>query len=42
MAAGHGPWGMSLGAASGRLAAEALLGRAEVPEALSARRLGGP
>jgi glycine/D-amino acid oxidase-like deaminating enzyme len=42
VAAGHGPWGMSLGAASGRLAAEALLGRAEMPEALSARRFGGP
>jgi glycine/D-amino acid oxidase-like deaminating enzyme len=42
VAAGHGPWGMSLGAGTGRLAADALLGRAEVPEALSARRFGGP
>ena len=42
VAAGHGPWGMSLGAASGRLAAYALMGRAEVPETLSARRFGGP
>ena len=42
VAAGHGPWGMSLGAGSGRLAADALMGRAEVPDALSARRFGGP
>jgi len=42
VAAGHGPWGMSLGAGSGRLVADALLGRTEVPEALSARRFGGP
>lgn len=42
VAAGHGPWGMSLGAGSGRLAADALLGRAEVPQALSARRFAGP
>ena len=42
VAAGHGPWGMSLGAASGHLAASALLGREEVPAPLSARRFGGP
>jgi D-amino-acid dehydrogenase len=42
VAAGHGPWGMSLGADSGRLAADALLGRAKVPGALSAGRFGGP
>jgi D-hydroxyproline dehydrogenase subunit beta len=38
VAAGHGPWGISTGPATGRLAAEALLGRVEVPEALAAAR----
>jgi glycine/D-amino acid oxidase-like deaminating enzyme len=38
IAAGHGPWGISAGPATARLAADALLGRAEVPAALAARR----
>jgi glycine/D-amino acid oxidase-like deaminating enzyme len=38
VAAGHGPWGISTGPATGRLAADALLGRAEVPEPLAASR----
>ena len=42
VAAGHGPWGISLGPASGRLAADALLGRAEVPPALAAARFPIP
>jgi glycine oxidase len=37
-AAGHGPWGISTGPATARVAADALLGRAEVPPALSVRR----
>ena len=37
-AAGHGPWGISTGAATARIAADALLGRAEVPSALSVAR----
>jgi D-hydroxyproline dehydrogenase subunit beta len=41
VAAGHGPWGMSTGPATGRLTADALLGRADVPEALSAARFAG-
>jgi glycine/D-amino acid oxidase-like deaminating enzyme len=41
VAAGHGPWGISTGPATGRLAAEALLGRAEVPPALAASRFPG-
>jgi glycine/D-amino acid oxidase-like deaminating enzyme len=40
MAAGHGPWGMSTGPATGRLVAEALLGRVEVPGGLAAGRMG--
>jgi D-hydroxyproline dehydrogenase subunit beta len=40
VAAGHGPWGISLGPASGRLAADALLGRADVPAPLAAVRFG--
>jgi D-hydroxyproline dehydrogenase subunit beta len=36
--AGHGPWGISTGPASARLAADVLLGRAEPPPALDARR----
>jgi glycine/D-amino acid oxidase-like deaminating enzyme len=37
-AAGHGPWGISTGAATARIAADALLGRAEVPAELSVVR----
>jgi glycine/D-amino acid oxidase-like deaminating enzyme len=40
IAAGHGPWGISTGPATARLAADALLGRAEVPAALAASRFG--
>ena len=38
IAAGHGPWGISAGPATARLAADALLGRAEVPPELQASR----
>jgi glycine/D-amino acid oxidase-like deaminating enzyme len=38
IAAGHGPWGISVGPATARLAADALLGRGEVPAALAAAR----
>jgi glycine/D-amino acid oxidase-like deaminating enzyme len=38
VAAGHGPWGISTGAATGRLAADIVLGRAEAPAALRASR----
>jgi D-hydroxyproline dehydrogenase subunit beta len=38
VAAGHGPWGLSAGPATARLAADALLGRAEVPPALAVTR----
>ena len=38
IAAGHGPWGISTGPATARLAADALRGRAEVPAPLSAAR----
>jgi glycine/D-amino acid oxidase-like deaminating enzyme len=37
-AAGHGPWGISTGPASARIVADALLGRAEIPEPLSLSR----
>jgi glycine/D-amino acid oxidase-like deaminating enzyme len=37
-AAGHGPWGISTGPATARIAADALLGRAEVPASLSVTR----
>ena len=37
-AAGHGPWGISTGPGSARVAADALLGRAEVPSALTVAR----
>jgi glycine/D-amino acid oxidase-like deaminating enzyme len=37
-AAGHGPWGISAGPATGRIAADALLGNAEVPAPLSVAR----
>ena len=40
IAAGHGPWGISSGPATARLAADALLGRAEVRAELSAARFG--
>lgn len=36
VAAGHGPYGISLGPASGRIAADAVLGREPVPEAFRA------
>jgi glycine oxidase len=42
VAAGHGPWGISTGAATGRLVADAIVGRADVPEALTASRMGNP
>jgi glycine/D-amino acid oxidase-like deaminating enzyme len=38
VATGHGPWGISLGPASARLAAAALLDGAEVPAELAASR----
>ena len=38
IAAGHGPWGISTGPATARLAADALLGRTEVPPELQASR----
>lgn len=43
LASGHGGRGMSLGAASGRLLADAIIASSDaaVPDALSARRLGG-
>jgi glycine oxidase len=37
-AAGHGPWGISTGPASARVVADALLGGAEIPAALSVSR----
>jgi len=37
-AAGHGPWGISTGPATARIAADALLGRGEVPGPLSVGR----
>jgi glycine/D-amino acid oxidase-like deaminating enzyme len=40
IAAGHGPWGISTGPATARLAADALLGRTEVPPELRADRSG--
>ena len=39
VAAGHGPWGISTGAATARVAVDALLERAELPEPLSVARL---
>ncbi len=38
VAAGHGPYGISLGPGSGRIAADAVLGRAPVPEAFRVDR----
>ena len=40
VAAGHGPWGISTGPATARIAADAILSGAEVPAALSVRRAG--
>ena len=37
-AAGHGPWGISTGAASARLVADAMLGRGEIPVPLALAR----
>lgn len=43
VAAGHGPWGISTGPATGRMAAELALGREPaIPPALSAARFGAP
>jgi glycine/D-amino acid oxidase-like deaminating enzyme len=39
VAAGHGPWGISTGAATARVVADALLGRGEIPAPLLASRL---
>ncbi len=39
VAAGHGPWGISLGPGSARLVADAILGRGSVPPAVDAGRL---
>jgi glycine/D-amino acid oxidase-like deaminating enzyme len=38
LAAGHGPWGISTGPGTAQLVTDALLGRAEIPAALSAGR----
>ncbi len=42
VAAGHGPWGISLGPASARLVADAMLSGAPIPAHLAASRLGRP
>jgi glycine/D-amino acid oxidase-like deaminating enzyme len=42
LATGHGPWGISLGLASARLVADAILGRGQVPPAFAAARAGAP
>lgn len=42
IATGHGAYGISLGPASARIAADAILGRAGVPPAYAADRLGVP
>jgi glycine/D-amino acid oxidase-like deaminating enzyme len=42
VAAGHGPWGISIGPATAALAAEAILGRRAIPSELAAGRLGAP
>jgi glycine/D-amino acid oxidase-like deaminating enzyme len=41
VAAGHGPWGISTGPATGRITVDAMLGKAEVPAALSVERASG-
>jgi glycine/D-amino acid oxidase-like deaminating enzyme len=38
VAAGHGPYGISLGPASGRIAADAVLGRCAAPDAFRVER----
>jgi glycine/D-amino acid oxidase-like deaminating enzyme len=38
VASGHGPWGISAGPATARLAADGLLGTAEIPAAIAAGR----
>jgi D-hydroxyproline dehydrogenase subunit beta len=40
VAAGHGPWGISTGPATARLAVDALLGREQPPDALLPSRFG--
>jgi glycine/D-amino acid oxidase-like deaminating enzyme len=42
VAAGHGPWGITLGPASGRLVADLVLGRGDPPAAFDPARFGGP
>ena len=42
VAAGHGPWGISTGPASGRLLADLLDGRVAAPPALDPRRFAPP
>ncbi len=39
---GHGAWGVTLGPASGRLVAQAVLGNDEIPPELAAARFGAP
>jgi glycine/D-amino acid oxidase-like deaminating enzyme len=39
VATGNGPWGMTCGPATARIAVDALLGRAPVPAALDVARL---
>ena len=41
IAAGHGPWGISTGPATARMAADALLGRSDPPAELMASRFSG-
>jgi glycine/D-amino acid oxidase-like deaminating enzyme len=38
VAAGHGPWGISTGPATARVAVDALLGKGEIPAPLSVAR----
>ena len=40
VAAGHGPWGISLGPGSARLVADAVLGRADIAPELATARFG--
>jgi glycine/D-amino acid oxidase-like deaminating enzyme len=42
VAAGHGPWGISVGPATAALAAAAILGRGQIPPELAANRFGAP
>jgi glycine/D-amino acid oxidase-like deaminating enzyme len=39
IAAGHGPWGISLGPGSARLVVDALLGDDRIPDVLRADRV---